>query len=127
MILVPGLFTHILDIGIRHTPSAHIVAGPCTDRVTSHLIPMIGQPDLALDAVTLDIVPLKVESDLLINAFKSDSSLDNRTAILHYFLVHEYNMDAVFEVIIYLMTILYNLLIKDIIIYNYYINFSHIL
>lgn len=101
MILVPGLYTHILDIGIRHTPSAHIVAGPCTEQVTSYLVPMIGQPDLAIDAATLDIVQLRIESDLLINAFKSDNSLENRTAILHYFLVHEYNMDAVFEVIIY--------------------------
>jgi hypothetical protein len=103
VVYAPGVFTHLLDIGLSHEPCCHILMS-CTllgiPLYTSHLVPLLQYDNtVAVDLPSLDLVPLTVTTRQLVDTFKNDSSLENQLAILHHFLVHQGDLETVAEVI----------------------------
>lgn len=99
---MPGLFTHLLDIGTSHEPMCHILTSSnilSTTDVQCHVVPLINVGEnVAINLITLDLVTLKVTTAQLIETFKNDQSVDNKIAILHYLLVHRNEFESVSEV-----------------------------
>ncbi|XP_067002929.2 protein pigeon [Anabrus simplex] len=99
VVYAPGLFTHLLDIGLNHEPCCHILMG-CTPYQYTHLVPILHHGNaMTLDMPSFDLVPLIVTTQQLVDTFKQDHSLDNRIAILHYFLVHQGDTETVGELL----------------------------
>ncbi|PNF19513.1 hypothetical protein B7P43_G02331 [Cryptotermes secundus] len=102
-VYAPGLFTHLLDIGLSHEPCCHILMSctlPGIPFYTSHLVPLLQYGNtVTVDLPSLDLIPLTVTTRHLIETFKNDHSLENQLAILHYFLVHQGDLETISEVI----------------------------
>lgn len=105
VVYAPGLFTHLLDIGLAHEPCCHILMSctlPGIPLYTSHLVPLLQYGNtVTVDLPSLDLIPLTVTTSHLIETFKNDHSLENQLAILHYFLVHQGDLETISEVIQY--------------------------
>lgn len=102
LIFIPGLFTHLLDIGINHEPCCHIVTSsvvPNVEYVDLRLVPLCCDSNLAINLNTLDIFPITVSISQLVETFKSEIHLDNKIAIIHYLIVHKNDIETVGEVI----------------------------
>lgn len=97
LVHIPNLFTHLLDVGLSHEPCCHIVLPPNLCIQGERLVPLLGKSVL-VDLVTLDIVKVNVTDSQLISVFKSKTSIENKLAVLHYFLHHDLNIDIVEEV-----------------------------
>lgn len=100
VVYAPGLFTHLLDIGLNHEPCCHILMNndiPGVPTSASHMVPLLGCLTM-VDLPTLDIVELSIPTAQLVNTFKVNQSLDNRLSILHYLLVHLGDLETVAEV-----------------------------
>lgn len=99
IVYAPGLFTHLLDVGLGHEPCCHILMGHAPPQA-SHLVPLL-QPGegLTLDLRALDLVRLVVSPRILLDTFRQDTCKSTRLAILHYFLVHAGDMDSVAELL----------------------------
>ncbi|XP_066601212.1 protein pigeon isoform X2 [Prorops nasuta] len=54
---------------------------------------------LTIDLPTLDLVPLSISSDFLIDVFRTEISVEVRLGILHYFLCHRHDMDIIADLI----------------------------
>ena len=105
IVYAPGLFTHLLDIGLVHEPCCHILMS-CTlagvPSYASHLVPLLQYGNkVTVDLPTLDLIPLTITTNHLVETFKSNHSLENQLAILHYFLVHQADLETVGEVRFY--------------------------
>lgn len=99
LVHLPTLFTHLLDVGLSHEPCCHIVLPPNFCVQGDHLVPLLGNNKSTLvDLVTLDIVKVNISNSQLITFFKSNTSIENKLSILHYFLHHDLNIDIVEEV-----------------------------
>lgn len=128
LVHAPGLFTHLLDIGLDHEPCCHILLDneaftlPVSD--TACLVPLLPiirnnesapchvKPSVTmLDLSTLDIVPITIASAHLLCGFrggphgtpvsklkKKHYLLPNQLSILHYVLVHLENNDLLMQV-----------------------------
>ncbi|GLH11423.1 Protein pigeon [Gryllus bimaculatus] len=99
LVYAPGLFTHLLDVGLSHEPCCHVLMGHAPPQA-SHLVPLL-QPGggLTLDLRALDLVRLVVSPRMLLDTFRQDPCLSTRLAILHYFLVHAGDMESVAELL----------------------------
>ncbi|XP_023289623.1 protein pigeon isoform X2 [Orussus abietinus] len=62
-------------------------------------ISTIGFNITTIDLPTLDIVPLTISSEFLLDIFRKETSVDVRVSILHYFLCHKNEPELVAELI----------------------------
>lgn len=127
IVLVPSLFTHLLEIGTNHEPCCHILCGPLTSLPShsSYLVPLLELENnnkgnkkkydtvflegnnisqfntniLTIDLPTLDLVQLTISSDFLTEVFRKESSAEVRLGILHYFLCHKNDLDIISELV----------------------------
>lgn len=93
MVFQSGLFMHLLDVGNAHEPCCHIVGPSFTKQQIAYLVPLSDGLSIGYDSATMDIIYPFVSKHYLLETFKSDSSLENRLSILHYFMVHA-NMEV---------------------------------
>lgn len=122
IVFVPGLFAHLLEIGMKHEPCCHILCGPppSIPARVSYLVPLLDldntsratrknsyNPDsnslansssiLTIDLPTLDLVPLTIPPDFLVEVFRKEASVEIRLGILHYFLCHNNDTEIIAE------------------------------
>lgn len=104
IVYAPGLFTHMLDVGVTHEPFGHILMNTLPDvpPTVTQLVPLVKKEPssvlLTVDLLTLDVVPLKISKELLVETFHNNQCLENRLAILHFFIVHMCDFDTVTKV-----------------------------
>lgn len=102
LVYQPDIFCHLLDVGLTHEPCCHIVCAPQfnsqTEQSLGHLVPCLKWGSIAFDMTTLNLISTNIPKSHLIDAFKTDKSIDNRLSILHYFLIHSNDMDILSEV-----------------------------
>ncbi|XP_058061444.1 protein pigeon [Anopheles bellator] len=88
LVFQADLFMHLLDVGLSHEPSCHIVSAPFTRAPITQLVPCFTTNNICYDSATLDLISITIPKAHLIDAFRNDTSIDNRLAIVHYFLAH---------------------------------------
>uniref|UniRef100_A0A336MW29 CSON005007 protein n=1 Tax=Culicoides sonorensis TaxID=179676 RepID=A0A336MW29_CULSO len=98
LVFQSDLFLHLLDIGLSHEPCCHLVCPPLRHSV-AHLVPVFKTNNIAFDSATLDLISIKIPKAHLIEAFRNDTSLDNRLSIVHYFLAHSNDIDIFSELL----------------------------
>lgn len=100
------IFCHLLDVGGSHEPCCHIVCAPKfnghAEQQLNQLVPCLKWGSIAFDVCTLNLISTSIPKAHLIDAFKTDRSIDNRKSILHYFLIHTSDLDVLSEVKFYL-------------------------
>ncbi|KYQ56335.1 Protein pigeon [Trachymyrmex zeteki] len=99
IVFVPGLFVHLLEIGVNHEPCCHILCGP-PPSIPSHGNSLLANSNtsiLTIDLPTLDLVQLTIPSDFLIEVFRKETSVEVRLGILHYFLCHKNDIEIIAE------------------------------
>ncbi|KAK6623966.1 hypothetical protein RUM44_010823 [Polyplax serrata] len=114
VVYAAGIFTHLLDIGLSHEPNCHILMSGILSMVprnASRLIAIKSEfteikrteedtelfPAVMVDLCTMDLIEFEISNDDLINCLTMMESVSNRLSILHYFLVHAGDFDAVEE------------------------------
>uniref|UniRef100_A0AAG5DL41 Gamma-secretase-activating protein C-terminal domain-containing protein n=1 Tax=Anopheles atroparvus TaxID=41427 RepID=A0AAG5DL41_ANOAO len=95
LVFQADLFMHLLDVGLSHEPSCHIVCAPFTRAPITQLVPCFATNNICYDSATLDLISITIPKTHLIDAFRNDTSIDNRLAIVHYFLAHSSGGDII--------------------------------
>lgn len=102
LIMIPEVCTHLLDIGATHEPACHVTTKPLlsymeTQKLCLTSLITLG-PDYVVNLATLDLIEMVVPNDLLVQTFKSDTVINNKLSIIHYFIVHTGDMETAVEV-----------------------------
>lgn len=103
MVFVPGICTHLLDIGVMHEPFCHVTTGPILSTLETHklsLTPILTEngKDYVVNLATLDLIDMTVSISLITQTFKSDTAIENKLAILHYLILHQSDIESASEV-----------------------------
>lgn len=103
LVFIPGICTHLLDIGTMHEPCCHITTVAelhSLDGQQISLAPLykFGKHSV-LNVTTLDVIVIKISTSQLVQTFKSDTTIENKLSILHYLLLHLGETDTVTEVL----------------------------
>lgn len=114
LVYQPDIFCHLLDVGLSHEPCCHIVCAPNLTAQGEHqqlnqLVPCLKWGSIAFDAATLNLISINVPKAHLVDAFRTDKSIDNRKSILHYFLVHTSDVDVLSEVRTFFQSFFYQI------------------
>nr|XP_023019414.1 protein pigeon [Leptinotarsa decemlineata] len=103
MVFIPEICTHLLDIGLTHEPSCHITTKPLIMDMETHLLCLASlvpiENDYVVNLATLDLIDLTIPDNLLVETFESDTLLENKLGILHYFLLHSNELELATELI----------------------------
>ncbi|KYM98137.1 Protein pigeon [Cyphomyrmex costatus] len=98
IVFVPGLFAHLLEIGVNHEPCCHILCdGKSSSSDGNCLLVNSNTSILTIDLPTLDLVQLTIPPDFLIEVFRKEASVEVRLGILHYFLCHKNDIEIITE------------------------------
>ncbi|XP_011306050.1 protein pigeon [Fopius arisanus] len=118
IVLVQGAFTHLLEIGVSHDPSCHVLCGPLKTipEGSSYLVPLLNPSTtqntrgkkflrdehthpianaLTIDLPTLDLVTLDISPEFLIDTFTRETSVQGRLGVIHYFMCHRHDFETV--------------------------------
>ncbi|XP_039278070.1 protein pigeon [Nilaparvata lugens] len=108
LVYCADVFIHMLDVGQKHEPCCHILLGShfeeAAAEVSSRLVtlwhPHLDSDQLLLNLTSLDVIKLKVTHRQLVDAYKLvDAPIENKLAILHYFLIHAAEPDIVAQLL----------------------------
>ncbi|XP_057653385.1 protein pigeon [Diorhabda carinulata] len=120
VVFIPKICTHILDVGLNHDPICHITTDPLIQDKEPNLLylaPMISADDYVINLANLDVIDVGILDTLLINTFKSETSSENKLAIIHYLLLHLGDTETVSELILwhssYPFTMVYPEILKE--------------
>lgn len=98
LVFQAGLLLNLLSIGLDHEPFGHITAQPLPRHCNvTHLVPCFDF--IAFDSATLDLYSLQIPKDHLIETFKSDTSFDNRLAIVQHLLGQQSDLDSLMDLL----------------------------
>ncbi|KAF5284324.1 hypothetical protein FQA39_LY04617 [Lamprigera yunnana] len=103
LVFIPGICSQLLDVGILHEPTCHITIP--TDLFNLPIeqinyVPIIKMGNAkVLNLTNLEVIDLTVTSLQLVQMFKSDTTLENKLSIMHYFLIHHPDTDAIAELL----------------------------
>ncbi|KAJ8978824.1 hypothetical protein NQ317_018915 [Molorchus minor] len=101
VIFIPEICTHMLDVGIMHEPCCHITTSPIITDIETQFLCLAPVVSLGLgitiNLATLDLIDANVPATLLAETFQSDTLLENKLAILHYFMLHAEDADLTSE------------------------------
>ncbi|KAL0278879.1 UNVERIFIED_CONTAM: hypothetical protein PYX00_000557 [Menopon gallinae] len=118
VVYAPGIFTHLLDVGLSHEPFCHILMSSSLLEVpqsASRLVAISGvftddnpdttastselTPTVMIDMPTMDLIEFEITVEDLMKCLTEVKSDSNRLSILHYFLVHESDLDYIEEIL----------------------------
>ncbi|CAH1110405.1 unnamed protein product [Psylliodes chrysocephalus] len=102
IVFVPEVCTHLLDIGLMHEPYCHIATDPLIsdrDSRSLYLAPLLSADDYIINLTNLDIIDMSILELLMVETFKSNTTLENKLSILHYFIVHLEDLGIASELI----------------------------
>ncbi|CAK1601618.1 unnamed protein product [Parnassius mnemosyne] len=103
LVNIPMLFTHLIDISLHHEPCSHIVIPVEETESGPSLAPLLGWGVHAMvDLNTLDVVTMNVAEKDLVATFKSNTTVENKLAIIHYLIQHEGNLELAEELVSWL-------------------------
>lgn len=100
LVFIPEVCTQLLDIGIKHEPCCHVSLKPLLTETPSHklcLAPLAAYGKL-VNIATLDLIDFEITKDLLVETYKNEETLENKTAIIHYLMQHMDEADTALEV-----------------------------
>lgn len=103
LIFIPGICTHLLDIGAMHEPCCHItttadIEGLGTDQLCLAPLYKYGRHSV-LNITNLDVLNLYISPQQLVQTFKGDTTLRNRLSILHHLILHQGEVEIAGELI----------------------------
>lgn len=101
IVYLPGLFIHLLDLGLGHQPCCHIIL-PHSANKTEHwntIKTSRSFPSL-LNSKSLQSFTLEISSEELMKVFyEANIGLYNKISIIHYFLVHQQDFDTICQLL----------------------------
>lgn len=84
-----------------HEPYCHIATDPLIsdrDSRSLYLAPLLSADDYIINLTNLDIIDMSILELLMVETFKSNTTLENKLSILHYFIVHLEDLGIASEV-----------------------------
>ena len=101
LVLVPGICVHILDIGLEHLPTNHIVGTSSCSQIlpNSQLYQLHGAKMSSsrvlnfIDVANQLRIEVRMTKESLFSLFKSTPSIETKLAILHMAAVHDRDHD----------------------------------
>ncbi|KAF5296648.1 hypothetical protein FQR65_LT10188 [Abscondita terminalis] len=95
LVFIPRICIQLLDVGISHEPACHVTVPADSKMEQINFVPVlkIGNAKV-LNMTNLEVIDLTVTSTQLIQTLKSDTTVENKLSIMHYFLMLTCQLDA---------------------------------